>query len=983
MKKLVIVCFCMACFLAGSKAQNSYVWNYSVPPSPDAYALIRDVNTPVDRYSGVMGVQVPLYEVATGNLKIPVTLNYQASGIKVEDMATSVGLGWRLSAGGKITRVVKRYPDETGFSAAAQEGFTAQDYASWTEANFDNRAKNMDTEPDLFYFEIPGRSGMFIVNYDKTIHTIPYQAVKIEWVNQAYFVLVDENGTKYTFGEADASRENVRMTLKEEDYQKQIDYVSTWNLEKMEGSNGKQVTFSYVSGSEYTLTQNDTRRVIILHNSGESRISETIDLSIEMKMKSPRYLSGIHWGEGEVLFSNSTGRTDIPEAKKLTRIGIYTFAGQFLKAINLDYGTFQNNSLRLDRVYESVTNGNTLLINRFEYYTDCNLPARNSYAYDHWGYFNGANNTKGYPVYPGLEGDNRNPALNYTRANSIKRIYNQAGAYKEFEYSLNQCADGKTLGGLKIDKIREKSPDSSQESVTSFVYSDSQNRPGGECFNEAIIYCYRIGNAVRPGLSGGSPVSTVNIGLTKPLYPLTDVNGLIAGYPRVKEIHPNGSYTLYCFRSYKDCPDIPNRSYNLRFASFDRLSASMVPNTSKFWLRGVLTKMVSYDNLGNEVYGKSISYKTVPGRIREITASVPVSTQLGLHLGLFKWISEPVLVDTISEWGKDVPMVSSVYTYHPDYLLPTATEVTEKATGTKTKTTITYPFQYNVSGVAASSVFAYALKCMNRDYVLNVPVETVEYRDGKVTGGTICEYKTITANGRSECVVPAQVRTLRTNAPVTSFNPYVVTSAGTIVPDSHYEVAAYMDVYDAKGNLLQEHSENGNLQTTLYGYNQTLPVAWVENAVTATSGRGNEVFYTSFEEDGNAVLTTAKSGVKAMKAAYRIPLSNFKPGNYLATYWLSGDGKDWEKNYLFIPVTSATNYFEVGSTSFYIDELCVFPENARMSTCTYLPGVGKLSETDHNGQTRYYEYDAFGRLYMVRDNLRNPLKKYTYYVVPQ
>ena len=87
------------------------------PPSPEAAAMMRSINIPVSHYTGTASINIPLYTISAGGVQVPVSLGYQASGIKVKDMETWVGLGWRLSTGGRISRMVRgAQADEEGYS---------------------------------------------------------------------------------------------------------------------------------------------------------------------------------------------------------------------------------------------------------------------------------------------------------------------------------------------------------------------------------------------------------------------------------------------------------------------------------------------------------------------------------------------------------------------------------------------------------------------------------------------------------------------------------------------------------------------------------------------------------------------------------------------------------------------------------------------------------------------------------------------------
>jgi hypothetical protein len=61
-----------------------------------------------------------------------------------------------------------------------------------------------------------------------------------------------------------------------------------------------------------------------------------------------------------------------------------------------------------------------------------------------------------------------------------------------------------------------------------------------------------------------------------------------------------------------------------------------------------------------------------------------------------------------------------------------------------------------------------------------------------------------------------------------------------------------------------------------------------------------------------------------------------------------------------------------------IDELRLYPANARMKTQTFDELLGKTSECDENNRLTYYEYDEYGRMLFVKDDYKNIVKMYEY-----
>src|SRR6186713_3677367 len=93
-------------------------------------------NVDVDLYTGTGKVSIPICDLDSRELHLPVSFDYVgARGIKVQDVANDVGLGWQLNAGGQVTRVIRGNPDEEG------EGYLNHNVSS--------------DEPDIFYVRTP------------------------------------------------------------------------------------------------------------------------------------------------------------------------------------------------------------------------------------------------------------------------------------------------------------------------------------------------------------------------------------------------------------------------------------------------------------------------------------------------------------------------------------------------------------------------------------------------------------------------------------------------------------------------------------------------------------------------------------------------------------------------------------------------------------------------------------------------------------
>ncbi|MES2275316.1 MAG: DUF5977 domain-containing protein [Bacteroidota bacterium] len=84
----------------------SYI-NHTAPKSPESTSFEKYGNTPVGSYTGTAQISVPLHNIVANGKNFPISASYHASGIKVSQEATWVGLGWDLTPAGRITLEIK------------------------------------------------------------------------------------------------------------------------------------------------------------------------------------------------------------------------------------------------------------------------------------------------------------------------------------------------------------------------------------------------------------------------------------------------------------------------------------------------------------------------------------------------------------------------------------------------------------------------------------------------------------------------------------------------------------------------------------------------------------------------------------------------------------------------------------------------------------------------------------------------------------
>lgn len=101
----------LSCYANADDTQDlRNIYNSLLPDfqnlTPEASALGQYGKYNNSGYTGVPNISVPLFDICSGDFTMPVELCYDASGIKVDQQATYVGLGWNMVMGGSISQIV-------------------------------------------------------------------------------------------------------------------------------------------------------------------------------------------------------------------------------------------------------------------------------------------------------------------------------------------------------------------------------------------------------------------------------------------------------------------------------------------------------------------------------------------------------------------------------------------------------------------------------------------------------------------------------------------------------------------------------------------------------------------------------------------------------------------------------------------------------------------------------------------------------------
>lgn len=458
-----------------------------VPPSPDAAALGKYGQIPVDKSTGIPAISIPIYEIKTPRLTLPISLSYHASGIRVDEIASWVGMGWSLNAGGVITRSIMGAPDEWG------NGFLSQTVPSAASISYPvdslylqntiqgQMEGSADTQPDDFFYNFNGRAGAFVFGIDKKPVLTPYAALSIGFDAGTGFQVLDENGDQYNFNTVEtvqASYDNYIAGI-----------PSSWYLTSIiSADRSDTIQLNYTTDSQ---PENDYSYGFTQNLGPASNVSQPSDLggvtlwpiaeSTSERSFNAVHLSSILFKGGRVDFIGKSGRLDLANVSLDSIIvsNYNAYSGQYkrLKTFKLatgyTYSTLPNPTLPgpylssgepskyrliLTDVVENDQNNAAVSSYHLDY-NQTMLPPVHNFGQDMWGYYNGQYGnptllqsqqvTANGIVFTigGNYGANRSVDTAAMKAGVLQRITYPTGGFTQFNYEANTQNIPQTITG--------------------------------------------------------------------------------------------------------------------------------------------------------------------------------------------------------------------------------------------------------------------------------------------------------------------------------------------------------------------------------------------------------------------------------------------------------------------------------------------------------------------------------------------------------
>ncbi len=457
------ICFISAYVFAQNNINMEVNLPKFLPTSPNAASLGKFGEIPVGYYTGIPEITIPFYTIVEGKLQVPISLDYHAGGIKVEEMASCVGLGWSLRSGGVISRSQRGLEDEMlgyGFKYAydsARKYYNHEMDAVRKEAYRLNILRGIiDSESDIFYFNFPGGSGKFFFTDEGKIVTSPRSDLRVESF-QDKWVITTGDGTRYIFKDYENTQAEPYTMSSNSAWTSgnAINTSSSVFLSDIVNIKGDSVHFVYTNSMSFFRTKAVETINTTPFGYNPSTVPPFTVSTYSQNSITAKTLTEIRFSSGKVVFlPKSTPRLDDELNFSMDRIAVINAFGDTIKQFKLHQSYFTNSyvgggmdenlyRLRLDSIQEVKSNFS--LGSYCFTYNSTQLPKRLSNAQDYWGYYNGKNNSEfvryKLSLTGPMQGADKTPDSTYAKACVLEKIKYPTGGVTEFEYEGNTYAE--------------------------------------------------------------------------------------------------------------------------------------------------------------------------------------------------------------------------------------------------------------------------------------------------------------------------------------------------------------------------------------------------------------------------------------------------------------------------------------------------------------------------------------------------------------
>jgi hypothetical protein len=483
---------------------------------------------------------------------------------------------------------------------------------------------------------------------------------------------------------------------------------------------------------------------------------------------------------------------------------------------------------------------------------------------------------------------------------------------------------------------------------------------------------------------------------------------------------------------------IPNGYTNYEFVSILNKSSIYTPPAFPYsnkqrklsFLCNQPMKITKFDKLGNKISEKSFMY--------EDKIIVAPSEYTSEKFGTKKYLSSPPASSVYSEnfssasgyINDGTNFVFEFYDFKTgkSYLTQTIERQYKGNNFLETKTDYTYipnsHLQRSVKTTDSKGDITESKVFYSTDYSTPVeknlvskniitPIATELWKtkagsaDPKLLSTSVIEYGTI-ANGDLK---PVKSYSLKADLPVPQ-SAIGQFNAAMPIRDANLITLNEQILYDSKGNKVQENTvPNNTVNAVMYNI-ENVPIATVTNA------NRNEIAYTSFENVGGFesgfevfmddvivgdnpahqfywnepsptgnrhvelyapedMIRTTIPITKESVLSFWATSSSVKINGVIAPFSFVGPTLNGWTYYEVIITANSPQQVITGKTK--IDEVRLYPRNAKMITTTYDLAHNKTSECDINNRITYFESDKLGRPTKVMDEKRNTIKTFEYH----